>query len=145
MVENILNQISRELEGIPGIIGIVLGGSRARGTHHEKSDIDIGIYYDETEGFDIRELGKVAAKLDDEHRENLITQIGGWGPWVNAGGWLVIQEYHVDFILRDIKRVSQVIDDCLAGKVSAHYQTGSSPCIFKCNVYGRNFRLQNTC
>lgn len=60
MVENILNQISRELEGIPGIIGIVLGGSRARGTHHEKSDIDIGIYYDETEGFDIRELGKVA-------------------------------------------------------------------------------------
>jgi predicted nucleotidyltransferase len=124
VVENILNQISRELEGIPGIIGIVLGGSRARGTHHEKSDIDIGIYYDETEGFDIRELGKVAAKLDDEHRENLITQIGGWGPWVNAGGWLIIQGYHVDFILRDIKRVSQVIDDCLSGKVSAHYQTG---------------------
>ncbi|WP_341876275.1 nucleotidyltransferase domain-containing protein [Defluviitalea saccharophila] len=77
MVENILNQITRELEGIPGIIGIVLGGSRARGTNHEKSDIDIGIYYDETEGFDIRELGKVASKLDDEHRENLITQIGG--------------------------------------------------------------------
>ena len=124
MVENILNQITRELEGIPGIIGIVLGGSRARGTNHEKSDIDIGIYYDETEGFDIRELGKVASKLDDEHRENLITQIGGWGPWVNVGGWLVVKGYHVDFILRDIKRVSQVVDDCLSGKVSAHYQTG---------------------
>ena len=55
MVENILNQITRELEGIPGIIGIVLGGSRARGTNHEKSDIDIGIYYDDTERFDIRE------------------------------------------------------------------------------------------
>ena len=46
------------------------------------------------------------------------------GPSVNAGGWLVIQGHHVDFILRDIKRVSKVIDDCLAGKVSAHYQTG---------------------
>jgi len=78
MVEGLLDEISRELEGIPGIIGIVLGGSRARGTHHEKSDIDIGIYYDET--LDIGELNKVAAKLDDEHRENLVTQIGGWGP-----------------------------------------------------------------
>ena len=123
-VENILNLISKELEGIPGIMGIVLGGSRARGNHHEKSDIDIGIYYDETEGLDIRELSKAATKLDDEHRENLITQIGGWGPWANAGGWLVIQGYHVDFILRDIKRVSRVIDDCLSGKVTAHYQTG---------------------
>ena len=123
-VENILNLISKELEGIPGIMGIVLGGSRARGNHHEKSDIDIGIYYDETEGFDIRELSKAATKLDDEHKENLITQIGGWGPWANAGGWLVIQGYHVDFILRDIKRVSRVIDDCLSGKVTAHYQTG---------------------
>lgn len=122
MVEGLLNEISRELEGIPGIIGIVLGGSRARGTHHEKSDIDIGIYYDET--LDIGELNKAAAKLDDEHRENLVTQIGGWGPWVNAGGWLVIQGYNVDFILRDIRRVSQVIDDCLAGKVSTHYQAG---------------------
>lgn len=124
MVQNILNQISRELESIPGIIGVVLGGSRARGTNHETSDIDIGIYYDESEGFDVRELDKVAAKLDDEHRENLVTQIGGWGPWVNAGGWLIVQGYHVDFILRDIKRVSKVIDDCLLGKVSSHYQTG---------------------
>lgn len=123
-VKNILDQISTELEGIPGIVGIVLGGSRARGIHHEKSDIDIGIYYDESQGFDVNQLSKVAAKLDDKHRENLITEIGGWGPWVNAGGWLVIQGYHVDFILRDIKRVSQVIDDCLAGNVSAHYQTG---------------------
>ena len=80
MVEKLLNKISSKLEDIPGIIGIVLGGSRARGTHHEKSDIDIGIYYDEAEGFDIEELNKVAAKLDDERREKLVTQIGGWGP-----------------------------------------------------------------
>nr|DAF07634.1 MAG TPA: KNTase-like protein [Bacteriophage sp.] len=124
MVENILNKISRELEGIPGIVGVVLGGSRARGTHNEKSDIDIGIYYDESEGFDIKELNKIAKKLDDEHREDLITSLGEWGPWINGGGWLVVQGYHVDFIFRDIKRVSQVIDDCLEGKVTTHYHTG---------------------
>ena len=124
MVEDILNRIRIELEGVPGIVGVVLGGSRARGTHHEKSDIDIGIYYDESEGFDVKELSKVAAKIDDDHRENLVTSLGEWGPWVNAGGWLVVQGYHVDFILRDIKRVSQVIDDCLEGKVTTNYHTG---------------------
>lgn len=124
MVENILNQISRELEGIPGIIGIVLGGSRARDTHHEKSDIDIGIYYDENLGFDISEVSRIATKLDDEHRENLVTSLGEWGSWINGGAWIVVQGYHVDLIFRDIKRVSQVIDDCLEGKVSTHYHTG---------------------
>ena len=70
MIEDILTKITRELIEIPGIIGVVLGGSRARGNHHEKSDIDIGIYYDEEQGFDINELSKIATKLDDEHREN---------------------------------------------------------------------------
>lgn len=124
MVENILNEISRELKSVPGIIGIVLGGSRARGTNHPNSDIDIGIYYDGSEGVDIAQINAIATKLDDEHREGLVTALGEWGPWVNGGGWLVVQGYHVDFIFRDIKRVSQVMDDCLEGKVTTHYQTG---------------------
>jgi hypothetical protein len=78
----------------------------------------------ESAGFDVARLNEIAKELDDEHRTNLITPLGGWGPWVNAGGWLIIQGYHVDFILRDINRVSQVIDDCLKGSVTAHYQTG---------------------
>jgi predicted nucleotidyltransferase len=119
-----VNQISRELECIPGIIGVVLGGSRARGTHNETSDLDIGIYYDESEGFDIAQINAVAKELDDEHRQDIVTSLGEWGPWVNGGGWLVVQGYHVDFIFRDIKRVSQVIEDCLEGKVSSHYQAG---------------------
>ncbi len=77
---SILDRVKRELENLTGISGVVLGGSRARGTHSEKSDIDIGIYYDETEGFDLEELNRVAAKLDDEKKEGLITPIGGWGP-----------------------------------------------------------------
>jgi tRNA nucleotidyltransferase (CCA-adding enzyme) len=47
-VQKIINNVTRKLEGVPGIIGVVLGGSRARGTHRPDSDIDIGIYYDES-------------------------------------------------------------------------------------------------
>src|SRR5690606_35771854 len=63
-------------------------------------------------------------KLDDEHRESLVTGIGEWGPWINGGGWIIIGGYHVDFIFRDINRVEQVIEECLAGNVSTHYHTG---------------------
>lgn len=124
IIKKILEEITTELKGIPGIVGIVLGGSRARGTNHQDSDIDIGIYYNESEGFKVSEIDKIATKLDDEHRINLVSSLGEWGPWVNAGGWLVIQGYHVDFIFRDVKRVSKVIDDCLNGKISSNYQTG---------------------
>ncbi len=123
-VDNIIQDIKEELDGLPGVVGIVLGGSRARGTHSPDSDIDIGIYYDESKGFNINDIEKSALNLNDEKKEQLITSLGEWGEWINGGGWLVIQGYHVDFIFRDIKRVSKVIDDCLSGLVSIHYQTG---------------------
>lgn len=123
-VQRIIDEVNKELKDIPGIVGVVLGGSRARGTNHATSDIDIGIYYDESEGFDVEKVSKIATKLDDEHRGNLVTSLGEWGTWINGGGWLVVQGYHVDLIFRDVKRVSEVINDCLNGKVSTHYHTG---------------------
>ncbi|WP_080875222.1 nucleotidyltransferase domain-containing protein [Oceanobacillus timonensis] len=123
-VDNIIQDIKEELDGLPGVVGIVLGGSRARGTHSSDSDIDIGIYYDESKGFNTNDIEKSALNLNDEKKEHLITSLGEWGEWINGGGWLVVQGYHVDLIFRDIKRVSKVIDDCLSGLVSIHYQTG---------------------
>ncbi|MEQ2468077.1 nucleotidyltransferase domain-containing protein [Niallia sp. Sow4_A1] len=123
-VQRIIDEINKELKDIPGIVGVVLGGSRARGTNHPTSDIDIGIYYDESAGFDVQEVSEIATKLDDDHRENLITSLGEWGAWINGGGWLVVQGYHVDLIFRDVKRVSKVINNCLNGNASAHYHTG---------------------
>jgi predicted nucleotidyltransferase len=123
-VENIINEIAKELSELPGVVGVVLGGSRARGNHHATSDIDIGIYYNESAGFNVSDVSTVATKFDDEHRENLVTNIGEWGPWINGGGWLIVQGYHVDFLFRDINRVEQVIEEGLAGNVSTHYHTG---------------------
>lgn len=123
MVNSILQIVTNKLASFPFIEGIVLGGSRARGTHSEDSDIDIGIYY-HPDKLDIGALNQVAKDLDDEHRENLVVPPGGWGKWVNAGGWLVINGYHVDFILRDIKRVKKIVQDTEKGITSIHYQSG---------------------
>lgn len=123
-VDRLIQRITEELREVPGVIGVVLGGSRAKGTAKPDSDIDIGIYYDESQGFKVENIARVAQKLDDEHRDGIITSLGEWGAWVNGGGWLVIEGYHVDFLFRDVHRVSSIIDDCSAGLVSAHYQTG---------------------
>ena len=103
---------------------MVLGCSRARCTNRPDSDIDIGIYYDLTQGFSTEEIAEIASKLDDTRRKDIIAPLGAWGEWINGGGWLVIDGWHVDFIFRDIHRVEQVIQDCLAGKISANYHTG---------------------
>ena len=122
-IKAILDKIVAVLSTVPGIHAIVLGGSRAGGTHSPSSDIDIGIYYDDP-ALDIDALNKATQEVDDEHRKNLISSPGGWGKWVNGGGWLIVDGYSVDFILRDIARVENVIEEGQKGIVTAHYQTG---------------------
>lgn len=67
MIDNIIQSVTEKLSSLPYIEGIVLGGSRARGTHTEDSDIDIGIYY-KSESFDITAINQIATELDDENR-----------------------------------------------------------------------------
>ncbi len=122
-IKTILDKIVTVLSTVSGIKAIVLGGSRARGTHSPSSDIDIGIYYDGPM-LDIDALNKAAQAVDNEHRANLISPPGGWGKWVNGGGWLTIDGCSVDFILRDITRVEKVIEEGRKGVVTLHYQTG---------------------
>lgn len=123
-IGTLIQDIVDEIKNVSGVKAVVLGGSRARGTHHAASDIDLGIYYDSCQPLNLTELGKVAAKLDDEHRTDLLTATGGWGPWINGGGWLHIQSVPVDFLYRDLNRVNNVINACLDGNVEIFYQPG---------------------
>ena len=77
MVDTIIQLVREKLSSLSYIECIVLGGSRARGTHTEDSDIDIGIYY-HSESFDLITINQLAAELDDEHRSNLIAPPGAW-------------------------------------------------------------------
>jgi predicted nucleotidyltransferase len=119
-----IHYVVEPLQSVRGIAAISLGGSRARGNHTQKSDVDLGIYYQPENPLDLVALNRLAAELDDTHRPNLIVPIGGWGKWINGGGWLQVEGVPVDFLYRDVAQVSRVIDDCHAGQITIDYQPG---------------------
>ncbi|MBB6674862.1 nucleotidyltransferase domain-containing protein [Cohnella nanjingensis] len=122
--EAIMARVVQGLTAVRGVRAIVLGGSRAKGTHRPESDLDIGIFYGPDEELDLEALGRLASELDDEGKDGLITPVGGWGPWINGGGWLQVGGLPVDFLYRDLSRVERVIGDCARGEVTIDYQPG---------------------
>jgi predicted nucleotidyltransferase len=56
-----VSALATELAALPGAVGVVLGGSRARGTQRPDSDWDLGVYYRGSQRVldpaDVRELG----------------------------------------------------------------------------------------
>jgi predicted nucleotidyltransferase len=131
---DLILKIVDQLKTISGIDAVVLGGSRARGTHNDSSDVDLGIYYRPAAPIDLTALGRLAAQIDDEHREDLVTDFGGWGPWINGGGWLKVNGIPVDFIYRDLEKVTRIIDDCRNGRIETVYQPGH-PFGFVSSIY----------
>ncbi|MEU0568785.1 nucleotidyltransferase domain-containing protein [Nonomuraea sp. NPDC005983] len=115
-----LKAVAHQLMEIPGVVAVVLGGSRARGTHRPDSDIDLGLYYRGT--LDVGALRTLAVELGGEGTE--VTAPGGWGPWVNGGGWLTIDGWRVDWIYRDLDRVHRIWDDCQEGRYEIGVQAG---------------------
>jgi hypothetical protein len=129
--EHLLQRLVSVLSAVPGVSAVVLGGSRARGTATAHSDYDIGLYYKaeaphyKAEApLDVAALGRAATTLDDGGPTASVTPVGGWGPWINGGGWLMVAGRKVDLLYRDLARVRTVIDECHAGQVSVHYQPG---------------------
>ena len=115
-----LDRWADELVKVDGVEGVMLGGSRARGTHTPTSDVDLGLYYRGRPDTD--RLRSIAA--DWCGRSIDVTEPGEWGPWVDGGAWLEIDGIPVDWIYRDLDRVGAAWDACLAGRVSAHHQAG---------------------
>ncbi|MFB8208322.1 MULTISPECIES: nucleotidyltransferase domain-containing protein [unclassified Streptomyces] len=113
-------EMAARLTQVPGIRAVLLGGSRARGTHRPDSDWDLGVYYRGTP--DTAALSALAAAFQGSPAE--VTGPGGWGPWVNAGGWLRVDGVQVDWILRDVDRVRAVWADCREGRYEVGVQPG---------------------
>lgn len=118
--ELLLRQLVDQLKPVRGMKAIVLGGSYARGTQRPDSDLDIGLYYHADQPLDIDQLRALASNLNDMPQP-IVTEIGGWGSWVNGGAWLTIGGQRVDWLYRDIDFVSSIIDDCHAGHIRSDY------------------------
>jgi hypothetical protein len=120
MDERTLAELAEPLASVPGMVAVVLGGSRARGTHRPDSDVDLGLYY--RGSLDVDALRALAARLTGGPVE--VTEPGGWGPWVNGGSWLTIHGQRVDWIYRDLDRVHRVWEECQRGRYEIAIQAG---------------------
>jgi Nucleotidyltransferase domain len=127
-------RIAARIAEAPGVVSVALGGSWAREDADAESDVDFGVYYDPERPVDVEVLSGIAREIDDRHPEEPLTAIGGWGPWINGGGWLTIEGRRVDWIYRDLDRVGAAIADCRAGRVESHYQPGH-PHAFHTHIY----------
>jgi len=119
----LVSVLSERLKEVPGVVGVVLGGSYATGTATPTSDIDLSLIYDGQFPFDLAALTHLCTELDDAGSAQP-TAIGGWGPWVDGGAWLTVQGQRVDFIYRDLRRIEQSVQDALAGQVRLFTQVG---------------------
>lgn len=110
LLERLVDQLSKTT----GVSAIVLGGSYASGTHHETSDIDIGLYYSEAKPFSIADIQRIA---EDVSVNGMATVTGfyEWGAWVNGGAWIHTSQGKVDFLYRNSDQVQRTIDEAQQG------------------------------
>ncbi|HWQ45478.1 MAG TPA: nucleotidyltransferase domain-containing protein [Longilinea sp.] len=122
--QRFLDALVARLSGIPGMAGIALGGSWARGYARPDSDMDVALYYHAGKPFAIEEVRKVA---EDIHTGPLctVTDFYGWGPWVKGGAWIDTEAGRVDFIYRSLEHVQQTITEASQG--IHHHDFGQQP------------------
>jgi hypothetical protein len=113
-----LGALAARLAEVPGVIGVVLGGSRARGTADEHSDTDLGVY--RRGPMDLSALREIAA----QYPGSTVAEPGEWGPWVDGGAWLRTPGAKTDLLWRDLDRVEAVLDEAERGVVRCEQQVG---------------------
>jgi hypothetical protein len=110
--------LARELAALPGAVAVVLGGSRASGTHRPDSDWDLGLYYRASAGSldpaAVRALG---------HRGH-VSGLGEWGPVMHGGAWLTLGGLAVDVLFRDLDVVERHVAAAERGEFEVLPQAG---------------------
>ena len=117
----LLDKMVAGLRDIPGIVAIVLGGSFARGAARPDSDLDIGLIYDANEPLDVAAVRRIAEELNDSP-EPVVSDLGGWGKWVDGGAWLSVDGQRVDLLYRSTALIDQVLADARDGRFALDHE-----------------------
>jgi predicted nucleotidyltransferase len=115
-----LEKLIPELSKLVGMVAIVLGGSHASGTHHEKSDLDLGLYYFESKPFSIADIKRIVESISTTGNTT-VTDFYDWGAWVNGGAWIHTIAGKVDFLYRNIDQVQRTISEAQQGFTQHDY------------------------
>jgi hypothetical protein len=107
----LLGAITEALQNVPDVVGVVLGGSHACGFARPDSDLDIGIYYREASPFFVDHIRSVAESISVAGSSPTVTEMYGWGPWVNGGAWIQASVCEVDFVYRNLDQLQRVIEE----------------------------------
>lgn len=124
MEDLVVEAVRKALAPVERIAALSLGGSRARGAAGPDSDYDFGLYYEPEAPLDVEALVAALSPVVDNPPGCALTRIGGWGPWINGGGWLKIGGKKVDVLYRDLGKVRAVVAECRTGRISIDYQPG---------------------
>jgi predicted nucleotidyltransferase len=114
----VIEQLVEKLSRVAGMAAIVLGGSYAGGNQHEKSDIDLGLYYYEARPFSIDKIWAIANEISIDGAPT-VTDFYGWGAWVNGGAWIHTSVGKIDFLYRNLDQVRKTIAEAQQG-ISHH-------------------------
>lgn len=110
----LLERLADQLSRITGMSAVVLGGSYASGTHHEESDMDIGLYYSEAKPFSIANIRRIAEDVSVNGTAT-VTEFYEWGTWVNGGAWIHTPQGKVDFLYRNSDQIQRTIAEAQQG------------------------------
>ena len=119
---SLLDELVAAIAPLPGVVALALGGSHARGTAAPDSDVDVGLYYRESEPPSLDDVRRVAADLHVGRSRPVVTDFYEWGPWVNGGAWLETRAGRFDLLYRNLDQVSRVIDGAREGRTESHYE-----------------------
>jgi hypothetical protein len=104
----LVRALTEALRDVPGLRGVALGGSYARGMARTESDIDLGVYYSDSAPLSVAAVREVTARFPGSEHP-IVSELFGWGPWVNGGAWLTIDGQRVDLIYRSLEHLERVI------------------------------------
>lgn len=116
----LVDDLVGRLRDVPGIAGLALGGSHARGRARPDSDVDLGLYYGDAAPLDVDALAGIVGGIRGSV-DPVVVPPYAWGPWVNGGAWLTIGGQRVDLLYRRFEQLERVIGQAERGEYELHF------------------------